>query len=334
MSAHDDAGSGSCSGENTAAVHGDDIVPDAARYKDFRRRTRPIVKFNASNYMAPARLFKGDMKIHDRVGVSYMSMIMRGMVFGDVHSKVDAAYAPYTVLAWPELGKKPMFYRVATQVLVDEKHLTAHYARAKDVRAPVAHPPDASLREQTPDMERSFENLNKAVHDLLLLRVDPVAIAAVIIVGVARARPSLEEGDNVMIGCICTNYILGGHRYPFLVPSDWRADVFIKTAMICADDTRTTHELTAFYIEPLERLIRTILTQVAAMRHCDSCGISEKDYAELTKTPDARIKRCGRCRLVYYCGTGCQKDDEKDHAKFCEDNAVAKQQSEDVMCID
>ena len=46
---------------------------------------------------------------------------------------------------------------------------------------------------------------------------------------------------------------------------------------------------------------------------CQTCGIGKKDLGERIN----KLKRCSRCKSVYYCGKYCQKKDWKFHKLNC-----------------
>lgn len=53
---------------------------------------------------------------------------------------------------------------------------------------------------------------------------------------------------------------------------------------------------------------------VDTMMRCASCGITGDD--------DVKLKDCSACKLVKYCGVGCQKKHRKEHKKECKKRAA------------
>jgi len=309
--------------ESSRAPSIDDAVIGAAKHTEVRRRTLPLRPFNATHYKAPAHMFIGVMPTLDRVGISLWSMLMTAMRFAEITSNDPNDPVKRTVLTWPELDGEPLYYQLAKRVLVDEQCLAERYATAKGGRVATDDlPAHQNMRALTPEMKVAFDNLNKTVHSLLTLAADPVVVAATIIVGVARARPSSEDILSIAIGCIAADLVLGGHRYPLITSHQWRAPGFAEAVLLCADDERTTHDLTTVYIDSFDAHLRVVLSKSTTARSCDACGINNANLARLTKNPEARVKTCSRCRLVLYCSDMCRSDDKEQHAKFCSDNTI------------
>ena len=298
-----------------------------ALYLPFQRRPKPLVPFNAKHYRAPACMFNGIMPHLHRGGASLWSMLMTAVRFTTVEPVQGATGDSYTVMLWPQMNGRVIFYEVARQALVDETALAERYVAAgkgKVCKDPLKT--HESLRPYTAELDEACQRFDRHIRLLMALGTDPVVIAATLIAGVVRIGLSKELEHNVMVGCIVADLVLGGHRYPLITPHQWMHASFQKAAKEQASRDAGRHEFFVLPDDPFIAYLRQVL-DVSARPTCDTCGVTEENLAKRTVEKPEAIRPCEGCGLVLYCCEECKQEDAAYHQKFCNENRIGTAQT-------
>lgn len=272
---------------------------DGTRYRIY---DKVLIKRNFKEFCLPMNAFIWRKTSHKIMAVALQQFI-RGIQYG-VAGNVNARL----VLNLPHQIEKTATVYALFQIA--HKHLD----KMSSQNVPEEDFNIGAIKPLSKSLEELYNYIIEKEKALLAMQIHPIDVAANFIVCVAKSGPSTKYEDNVQMGVTFANWILIPYEMPLIDFTICDNEDFKDAVNECVKHKNTSDDLRKIHCNPLIEVLDKLLWEKG--HTCMSCGITKQDL----KKDNTELKKCSRCKFVYYCCNECQSKNWMYHKSFCNDN--------------